>query len=341
VRDRDRASLAEVRDRLDHEIRYYSYLQWIADEQWKRARTDAASFGVFGDFPFMVSGHSADVWSRQHDFDVDASVGTPPDAFSATGQDWGLPAYRWDIVEGNDYEWLRARVRRSAALYDGFRIDHLIGFFRTYVRKPGTEPGFQPAGEPAQRAMGERLLSMFAESPATILAEDLGTVPDFLRETLAARGLPGMKVMRWEREWHQPGQPFRDPAGYPAISVATTGTHDTESVAEWWEQADEAERRAVLALPAFEGSQVTVDTPFTDQIRDVLLEALFASGSNLLILPIQDIFGWRDRVNVPAVVDDRNWTWRLPSALEDLVASPAAQERAGFLKSLADKYGRT
>ena len=108
---------------------------------------EAAPVGVFGDFPFMVSGHSADVWARQHEFDLDSSVGTPPDAFSATGQDWGLPAYRWDVVARRRLRWLRDRARRSAELYDGFRIDHLIGFYRTFVRKTGWPAGFSPADE--------------------------------------------------------------------------------------------------------------------------------------------------------------------------------------------------
>jgi 4-alpha-glucanotransferase len=339
IRDRDPSALSAARGRLSNEIRYYSYLQWIADEQWRRARADAG-VGVFGDFPFMVSGHSADVWARQHDFDLDASVGTPPDAFSATGQDWRLPAYRWEVVAAGDFEWLRQRARRSADLYDGFRIDHLIGFFRTYVRKEGTVPGFQPDGEEAQRAMGEQLLSLFEQSGATIIAEDLGTVPDYLRESLAARGIPGMKVLRWEREWHDAGQPFRDPSSYPERSVATSGTHDTETLAEWWDGADEAERAALVALPALAESHVTRDQPFDDRVRDVLLEQLFASRSNILILPIQDIFGWRDRVNVPALVDDRNWTWRLPADLEDLIANPATHERARFLRALSVKYAR-
>ncbi len=341
VRDRDPGALADARAQLDRDVRYYSYLQWIADEQWQRARIEAAPVGLFGDFPFMVSGHSADVWSRQQEFDLDASVGTPPDAFSEAGQDWGLPAYRWDIVEATGDAWLRARARRSAELYDGFRIDHLIGFFRTFVRKAGVEPGFQPVGEHAQRAMGERLLSMFAESGATIVAEDLGTVPDFLRETLTALGLPGMKVIRWERQWHEAGQPFHDPSSYAATSVATSGTHDTETMAEWWDGLEDGERRALLALPVFARSGFTSDSPFSDRLRDVLLEALFASGSNILILPLQDIFGWRDRVNVPAVVDHLNWTWRLPAPLEDVVSAPAALERAAFLRSLSEKHGRS
>jgi 4-alpha-glucanotransferase len=338
VRDRDPAALAAARARLQSAVDYYSYLQWIADDQWQRVRAAMAPVGLFGDFPFMVSGHSADVWSRQNEFDVDASVGTPPDAFSETGQDWGLPAYRWDVSAATGHAWLRDRARRSAELYDGFRIDHLIGFFRTFVRKPGTTPAFFPEAEEDQQAMGERLLTLFAASGASLIGEDLGTVPDFLRVSLARHGVPGMKVLRWEREWKIDGHPFVDPATYPAISVATSGTHDTDTMADWWDTASPEERQALLQLPQLRGAGLSADQAFSDHTRDRLLEVLFAAGSSLLILPIQDIFGWRDRINVPAIVSDRNWSWRLPGPVEDLLTEAGAAERAGVLHRLADGY---
>jgi 4-alpha-glucanotransferase len=340
LRDREVAALAAARERLERETSYYAYLQWIAGEQWQRARKEAAPVGLFGDFPFMVSANSADVWARQHEFDLDSSVGTPPDAFSASGQDWGLPAYRWDVVAAGGYVWLRDRARRAAELYDGFRIDHLIGFFRTYIRRPDGSAGFVPTGEAEQRAQGERLLGVFSESGASLIGEDLGTVPDFLRVSLAERGIPGMKVLRWERDWHAEGQPFHDVTAYPPVSVATSGTHDTETLSEWWDNADWHERQAVLSLPSMRGAGLSPDAPFSDHTRDALLETLFASGSRLLILPIQDIFGWRDRINTPASVSDRNWTWRLPGPVEDLMTDPGGLERAGFLRARSRKYGR-
>ena len=341
VRNRVPAALNDARQRLGQEISYYAYLQWLADEQWQQARREAGSVGMFGDFPFMVSSHSADVWARQHEFDIDASVGTPPDAFSETGQDWGLPAYRWDVVRASNFSWLRDRARRSAALYDGYRIDHLIGFFRTYVRKTGAAPGFWPAREADQRAMGDELLSLFLESGASLIGEDLGTVPDFLRATLAERGVPGMKVLRWEREWKAPGQPFIDPASYAAVSVATSGTHDTETMAEWWDGAAEEERLALADIPSLRPLQPSLTAPFTDGLRDGLLATLFGSGSQLLILPIQDIFGWRDRVNIPALISDINWSWRLPGPVEDLLTDSGGQERASFLSDLSRTHGRS
>ena len=145
---------------------------------------------------------------------------------------------------------------------------------------------------------------MFNDGGASLIGEDLGTVPDFLRVSLAERGIPGMKVMRWERDWHAGGHPFHDVTAYPEVSVATSGTHDTETLAEWWDSADVHERQAILTLPVLRDAGLSAEAPFSDRTRDALLDILFAAGSRLLILPIQDIFGWRDRINTPAVVND-------------------------------------
>ncbi len=340
LRDRNPEALAEARERLSPGILYYQYLQWLADEQWQRARRSSGRVGIFGDFPFMVSGHSADVWARQHEFNLDASVGTPPDAFSETGQDWGLPVYRWDVMDRGDYEWLRQRVRRSIELYDGFRIDHLIGFYRTFVRERDGRSYFEPADEPSQLAQGERLMRLFSEGGARIIAEDLGLVPDFVRESLARLHIPGLKVLRWERKWHDEGQPFRRPADYPAESVAISGTHDTETLAEWWDGADLEERRLCAALPGLRDAGCVADASFSPATRDALLRLLFSAGSDFLILPIQDVFGWRDQVNVPGLVNEENWTWRLPWSVDTLRAQPEAQERAAFLRDLSHRSHR-
>jgi 4-alpha-glucanotransferase len=340
LRDRQPGALAAARERLEPRIRFFGWLQWIAQQQWERARLACGPVGIFGDFPFMVSADSADVWARQHEFRVDVSVGVPPDAFSDTGQDWGLPGYRWDVIAPGGYEWLRQRVRRCSELYDGFRIDHLVGFYRTYVKEQDGSTAFWPPEESEQLAQGERLIEVFGSTGARIIAEDLGTVPDFVRESLARRRVPGMKVLRWEREWEREGKPFRDPAAYPADSVAIAGTHDTETMAEWWAEADADERRAAAEIPALTQAGIDSSTGYSDALRDALLEALFASGSDILLVPIQDVFGWRDRVNTPASVNDDNWTWRLPWTIGQLADEPLARDRAAFLRALAERYGR-
>ena len=197
----------------------------------------------------MVALDSADVWARQPEFRLDLSLGVPPDAFSETGQDWNLPVYRWDVMERGGFEWLTSRARRYADLFDGYRVDHLVGFFRTFFREPGGASGFTPADEPEQVALGEHILRVFLASGATIVAEDLGVVPDFVREAMARLGVPGCKVLRWERHWQTPGHPFVDPAEYPVRSMATTGTHDTEPLVTWWRDAPAEDRAAALELP--------------------------------------------------------------------------------------------
>src|SRR5688572_3383148 len=347
VRDRDPHALEAARGELADDIMFRRYLQWLAGEQWRAARDRAGTVSLFGDLPFMVSGDSADVWARQDEFRIDLSVGVPPDAFSDSGQDWGLPAYRWDVFADRDFDWLRHRARRNADLYDGYRVDHLVGFYRTYFRDRQGEAGFTPPDEASQLALGERVLRVFMDAGAEIIAEDLGTVPDFVRASLARLGVPGYKVFRWERDWDEPGQPFRDPASYTPASVATSGTHDTEPMTIWWENASPEEKRAVLVIPSV-CQRLGADDRFAlaerrdlpDAVHEAVLEALYASGANLLILPIQDVFGWRDRINTPATVSDDNWTWRLPWASDRLFAEPEAVRVAGQLRFWSERYGR-
>ncbi len=348
IRDREADAIASERRALRDEVLFRTYLQWIADEQWAIARAHSNGVALLGDLPFMVSGDSADVWSRQDEFEQDGSVGVPPDAFSASGQDWGLPPYRWDIVKQRDFEWLHLRARRMAQLFDGYRVDHVVGFYRTFVRpKGGGEGVFTPADEPAQTALGERVLSVFRSTGVQIVAEDLGTVPDFVRASLARAIIPGYKVFRWERHWHSAGQPFRDPPEYPAASVATSGTHDTEPMSLWWAQALVAERQAVLDTPSvrsrvseFERTHAIESPSLSSSLRTALLEVLFASGADLLILPIQDAFGWSDRINQPATVGDQNWTWRLPWPIDRMSSEPEATAVGQQLRALARKYNR-
>jgi 4-alpha-glucanotransferase len=344
LRDREPNALDDARRELEREVLYYQYLQWIAEEQWQDARAAAKPVQVFGDFPFMVSTDSADVWARQDLFRFDRTVGVPPDAFSATGQEWGLPVYRWDRMAEQGDAWLKQRARRSARLFDGYRIDHLVGFYRTYSRPLGVQDGaFDPPDEPAQLAQGERLMDLFIASRARIIAEDLGSVPAFVRQSLTRLGLPGYKVVRWEREWDVPGQPFRDPAGYPALAVATTGTHDTEPNATWWDGAPREEREAFAELPAVAAALAGAapsDAPFTPALRDTILELVYRSPAALLLLPIQDVFGWTERVNTPGTVGDENWSWKLPWPVDRLASEPDAIERAAFLRKLSEETGR-
>jgi 4-alpha-glucanotransferase len=334
---RDPEALAAARASLSRRILYRSWLQWQLDEQWHAARAAVVSAGaeLMGDLPFMVATDSADVWARPGDFRLDARAGVPPDAFSAEGQDWGLPVYRWDELARSGYAWIAARARRSAELYGAYRVDHVVGFYRSYFRPgDGGPPGFVPDTEPAQLANGERVMRAFSQG-ARVIAEDLGVVPDFVRKSLAGLGIPGYRVLRWEKD----GDVYRDPAGWPAVSLATTGTHDTDSLADWYESLPAKEREALLALPGLEALAARSPERFDEGVRDALLALVYGAGSDLLLLPLQDALGTRERVNVPGTVNDENWSYRTPAPVSALLDDRAAVERLSALARGARRAG--
>jgi 4-alpha-glucanotransferase len=256
-----------------------------------------------------------------------------------------MPLYNWDAMAAADFRWLRERARRSADLFDGYRVDHLVGFYRTYgwPHAEGQPAFFTPSEEADQVALGERVLTIFKEPGADIIAEDLGIVPDFVRASMAALGVPGFRILRWERRWHEHGQPFRDTGEYPAMSVAASGTHDTEPLMAWWSAAAEDERGQLNDLPMVQhltkGAGI-LSQQDDAQVRDVLLEALFASGSDLLLLPVQDVFGWHDRINVPGTVTPENWTFRLPWPCDRMSEVPEARARQARLREWAVQHHR-
>jgi len=312
----DTAAVNEARKSLELEMRYRSYLQWLAAEQWAEAKRLSWPVRVFGDLPFMNSADSPDVWARQHEFRFDATIGVPPDAFSETGQDWGLPPWRPDVMASSGFTWMRSRARRYGDLYDGFRIDHLVGLYRTYVRPidKSQDSFFEPADEPAQIALGEKLIGIMS-GKSEVIAEDLGSIPPFVRASMARLDLPGLKVLRWERHWEREGHPPIDPMEFPERSVATTGTHDIEPLAATPEGETEAQRSAVL-------------------------QSMLSCGSYLTLIPLQDVFGWTDRINTPAVVNDVNWTWRVKWPVDRWLDPIETMERADQLMAWTRAAGR-
>lgn len=338
LRDRDDAALARARSELRASIDELVYLQWLADEQWRKGRAEANAQGVkvLGDLPFMVAEDSADVWSFQRFFRFDSTVGVPPDAYSAEGQDWGLPVPRWEEMREQGDPWLHLRADRAAELYDAFRVDHVVGLYRTYARPiDKSAPYFVPAEEPRQREQGERILSLLGEK-AEVLAEDLGTVPDFVRASLAALDIPGTKVLRWENDRGVP----RDVTRFPRVSVAVTGTHDTESLHTWWEALPDWERAHQLSQPQLAHLRGPEQKRYTPRTRAALLELAYAASSEALLTPITDALGWPDRMNTPGTVGAHNWTFRLPWSGQELFSATEPVATARELAHLAVRHGR-
>jgi 4-alpha-glucanotransferase len=339
-RDRDSRTLGAARERLERAVLEHQYLQWIAHVQWDRARGETRGIGVelMGDVPFIVGGESADVWARATQFRRDRSLGAPPDAFAPDGQDWGLPSYDWDAMEADDLAWHRARTRHAARLYDRFRLDHVVGYFRQWVRPrgPNGAPGlgrFDPEGEEAQRARGERVLTtILAEAaPAKVIAEDLGMIPPFVRDEMRKLGLPGYRVLPWEKD-DEHG--YRDPKRYPAVSVASWSTHDTAPITSWWDELPAHDRAGLGRVCGFDAS-----APEPDRVL-AQFRVLFGAASQLTLILAPELLGEHRRINTPGTVGAANWTYRLPATMDDLSRDGAISARFDAIRTLVHEAGR-
>ncbi len=343
---------AEHRDAID----YHAFKQWILHTQWARARRELAAMGValMGDLPFSVTADSVDVWRERALFRRDRSLGAPGDQFNEDGQDWMLPAYNWERLAATDYAWMRRRVRYAGLLFDRVRVDHLVGLFRSYTRPmedlrdddgrlvPGA---FDPADPAAQEAQGARVLAAMIESAAaegaTLVAEDLGCIPDYVPEAMARLELPGYRVLIWEKD----GEAFRDPREYPTRSVACFSTHDTAPVTAWYESLGVDERAELHALcERSVGAPIVLDdaalSSFSPAVHGALLKLLQGSSSELTLLLIQELYASAERINTPATVGPHNWRYRLPAPLELLREQPAIKRALARCRQAVVDAGR-
>jgi 4-alpha-glucanotransferase len=275
-----------------------------------------------------VGTESACVWSRQHEFLQQVSLGAPPDDFSADGQDWGLPAYNWPAMDRGNLQWLRSRAEHAARLYDRFRIDHVVGFFRMWIKDHGAPRGhFSPDLQAEQDARGRHVLGALKASagPAQIIAEDLGVIPPFVRHGLAELGLPGYKVLPWERG---DDNRLRDPSHFPTASVATYSTHDTAPITQWWDDFKPWEKAELGAMAGFDASREG-----TFEREHKLIDLLLRSGSELALLLVTELIGDRARINLPGTVGPHNWTYRLPRGIDELARDQGLSMRFARIKS--------
>jgi 4-alpha-glucanotransferase len=325
-------ALEAARTEHRRRVRFHQWLQWVADAQWNKVRTQAKARGVLlcGDEPFIIGQDSADCWAHPQYLRRDKRLGVPPDDFSVDGQDWGLPYFDFPALQKDQEGWLKLRAKKAAAQYDLRRIDHAIGYFRQYVRDEANPRGFFiPADEPAQQALGERNFKLLSDG-AGIVAEDLGVIPRFARDTLARLGLPGYQVMRWSRE----DGIYRDPRHYPEVSLVTTGSHDTQTLKDWWLTALQWERDAVCRTWPELWRFQPPPTTFSPEIHEALLQAALNSQSSLCVLPWQDVVGDLERTNTPGTVGDGNWVYRLHHEVEALAVNEEMRRVAEWLGRL-------
>lgn len=306
VRDRDPAALARARTDLAAAVARHTVWQYWFREQWGalHAYAGARDIVILGDIPIFVAHDSADTWARPDQFHLDATgrptvvAGVPPDYFSATGQRWGNPLYRWDVMARDGYAWWVERVRATLGLVDMVRIDHFRGF-AAYWEIPASEPtavkGRWVAG-PGQ-ALFDALRAALGELP--LVAEDLGVITPDVDALRTANGLPGMKVLQFAFAGDA-DDPYL-PHNYDADCVVYTGTHDNDTTAGWFASAPDAERDLVRRYLACDDAEV----PWA------LLRLAMASVARTAVVTLQDALGLggEARMNTPGVATG-NWSWR-------------------------------
>ncbi|GAB4521177.1 MAG: 4-alpha-glucanotransferase [Anaerolineae bacterium] len=330
-------ALAEARERLSEPIAMHKFLQWVFYTHWAelKAYVNARDIRLVGDIPIFVAHDSADVWANRDRFYLDAKghpeviAGVPPDYFSETGQRWGNPLYRWDVMEKLGYDWWVKRFQATLGLVDLVRIDHFRGF-AAYWEIPATEetaingkwvPG---PGLKFFKALEEQLGQL------PIIAEDLGEITKDVVELRDTLNLPGMKILQFA--WSDPKNPFL-PHNHVVNAVVYSGTHDNNTTLGWWESNE----------PGDHGKNFMRDYLDTQDIHEphwTLIRMGMRSPAHTFVAPMQDILslGAETRMNTPGKAGG-NWTWRFTA---DKLQDPA-KDRLGHLTWLyrrrADQRG--
>jgi len=330
VRRREPAALRAARERLAEEVALNRFIQFEFDRQWRELRAYARGRGVglIGDLPIFVAQDGADVWSHPELFRLDAAgrgkfvSGYPPDAFDARGQRWGHPQYAWPQHEATGFAWWVRRVRRMFELFDTVRIDHFLGFTRTWSIPAKSEgaagghwvksPGFQLFAA-VERELGK----------LPMIAEDLGHVTPADIRLRDSFGFAQMRLFQFAFGT-DPDAPGHRPHNCRRLTVAYTGNHDNDTTAGWFRKLRPAEQRRVLDYTGGPES-----APHLAAIRSLL-----ASPASLVIFPLQDTLGLGSeaRMNIPGTIAG-NWQWRLPAALPVRTAEE--------LRRLTELFGRS
>lgn len=319
LKKRNPKALEEAKTKYSKEIEFWKIMQFLFFKQWKSLRQYANDRGIeiIGDLPIYVALDSVDVWANPHLFLLDENLepidvaGCPPDGFSATGQLWGNPLFRWDVMEEEDYDWWVRRISQACKIYNVLRIDHFRGFDSYYAIPYGADTAMN--GE-WRIGPGIKLFKALERKigPQNIIAEDLGYLTDSVRQLLKDSGFPGMKVLEFAFDSRDSNNADYLPHNYPEYCIAYAGTHDNETICGWKKTAapeDIAYAKDYLKLS-------------DDDFCWDMIDRLWATAANTVIIQAQDILelGSESRMNIPSTLGG-NWSWRaLEGAFTDEIA---------------------
>ena len=323
------------RRELYFDVEFQQYLQYTFYMQWMKLKNYANDRGIrlIGDIPIYVAMDSADTWAHPELFQLDennvplAVAGCPPDGFSAIGQLWGNPLYRWDYHRDTGYEWWISRLEYCFRLYDVVRIDHFRGFDEYYSIPYEATTAVDGHWE---KGPGMALFARVEEALGRreVIAEDLGYVTDSVRELVRSSGFPGMKVLEFAFDSRDSGC-ANDylPHNYEENCVAYTGTHDNETIRGWFDSISTEEQE--MAREYLCDSR----TP-KKELNWAFISLIMRSSARICIIPMQDYLGYGNecRMNKPSTVGI-NWKWRLTG--EELT-----EELKKKLYDMARRYGR-
>jgi len=306
---REQEALSKLMNSHGREITIEEVVQFFFNEQWCALRSYCAEreIKVLGDVAIFVSYDSADVWTHPELFELDKErkpvrvSGVPPDYFSETGQRWGNPVYRWDLLKERGFDWWVARIRRSLALYDMIRLDHFRGFeaYWSIAAEEPTAVHGQWVKAPGHDLFN-RLNEVFGGLP--FVAEDLGLITPEVDELRERFGMPGMRILQFG--FSDRGSHLYLPHRFVPNTVVYTGTHDNNTTLGWWrEDASPVEKEHLRTYL----QKIDHD----DDVVWAMIRAAARSVANLCIFPLQDVLhlGSEARMNTPSAADG-NWTWR-------------------------------
>lgn len=342
-----REDLLELRATDSAECEFHEFVQWVADRQLGECKAIAhrcgMPFGLYLDVAVGIHPHGADAWSRQDAVLSDISIGAPPDEFNPDGQNWGLVPFNPCALASDNFALMRSLMKSVMRHAGAIRIDHVLGLQRVFMIPKGCSAA---EGAYVRFPFEPSLHAIAQESQAArcvVIGEDLGTVPEGFRETIARWGLWSYRVMLFEREGN--GR-FRPPENYPAESLATFNTHDLPSLRAWFDAHDLRTRQS-LGLPSAEQDDARawahecLRSIFRERVpayaaNELLAVAAFLAQtpSRLVAIALDDVMSVLEQINIPGTVDEHpNWQRRLPVALEDL------EDHEG-LRRVADVFAR-
>ncbi len=335
---RDPEALAQARVDYARSVRMHTFWQYLFDRQWRYLHRYARSkhIQIFGDLPIYVAHDSADVWSHPDLFflnDDGTSIvvaGVPPDYFSETGQRWGNPIYRWEVMAAQGFAWWTRRFEKIFQRVDIIRLDHFRGF-EAYWEIPADEPTaingrwVQGPGASLFHAVEAKLGRL------PIVAENLGLITDEVTALMNNFRFPGMAVLQFAFE--SSTDSYFLPHNYEQQLVAYTGTHDNDTVVGWWEQNNSTfASEAMNRMKAY--ARMYLNLNGHERIHWTCIRALMGSAAGLVVFPVQDLLGLgsRARMNIPGKGSE-NWRWRV-------TAQALSSDLAERLGALTRIYGR-